>query len=41
MGDLMPGVVTEAGLGDVGMLISFEATRLTRNNGDGYQLIDA
>lgn len=33
-------VVTQVGLGDVGIVISFEATRLARNNRDWYQLID-
>jgi DNA invertase Pin-like site-specific DNA recombinase len=33
-------LVTLVGLGDVGIVISLEATRLARNNRDWYQLMD-
>jgi DNA invertase Pin-like site-specific DNA recombinase len=33
-------VVAQVGMADVGIVISFEATRLARNNRDWYQLID-
>jgi DNA invertase Pin-like site-specific DNA recombinase len=33
-------VVTQVGMADVGIVISFEATRLARNNRDWYHLID-
>ena len=33
-------LVTWVGMADVGIVISFEATRLARNNRDWYQLID-
>jgi len=33
-------LVTQVGMGDVGIVISLEATRLARNNRDWYQLID-
>lgn len=33
-------LVTQVGMGDVGIVISLEATRLARNNRDWYQLIE-